>query len=144
MSTRGRLNFKNIGLFICVSVLLFGCVPPPTQTPRIEGITTLVPDREAIIKAGIQSTLNDYNTALEEHDKALFMSTMDQESQALKVSFSAFYDGFEKSGFPNTVKLGMTLIDIEHIDDDLVLATSGATATAGRRIGSSEDLLKSG
>ena len=122
MSTRGSLNFKKVGLFLCVCVLLAGCTPPPAQTQRIEAITTLVPDKEGIIKARIQHTLNDYNTALEKHDKELFMSTVDQENQVLQESFSTFYDGFEKSGFPNTVKLGMTLIGIEQIDNDLVLA----------------------
>jgi hypothetical protein len=122
MSTCGQLNFKNIGLFICVCVLLAGCAPTPEQEPKIEGITTLVPDKAAIIRFRVQSTLNDYNTALEKHDKDLFMSTVDQENQIIKEAFSTFYDGFEKSGFPNTIKLGMTLIDVEQIDEDLVLA----------------------
>ena len=122
MSTHARLNFKNIGLFICVCVLLAGCSAPPTQTPKIEGITTLVPDKEGLIKSRIQSTLNDYNTALEKHDKNLFISTVDQENPALNESLSTFYDDIEKAGIPDTVDLGMTLIDIEQIDDDLVLA----------------------
>jgi hypothetical protein len=122
MPRRARLNFKNIGLFICVCALLFGCAPPPTQTQKIEGITTLVPSGKAIIKARVQSTLNDYNTALEKHDKTLFMSGVDQGNQAVKGLFSAFFDDIESAGFPNTAELGMTLIDIEPINQDLVLA----------------------
>ena len=122
MSMRGGLNFKSIGLFICVCALLFGCAPPPAQTQKIEGITTLLPNREAIIKARIQSTLNDYNAALEKHDETLFMSSVDQENQAVKGLFSAFYNDIESAGYPNMAELGMTLIDIEQINQDLVLA----------------------
>ena len=120
MSTRSRLNFKNIGLFICVFALLFGCTSPQLQTI----VTAAAPlmDNDLYIRNKIQDTLNDYNTALETYDKTLFMSTVDQGNRTVKESFSTLYDDIEKSGSSSTVKLGMTLIDIESIDQDLVLA----------------------
>lgn len=120
MSTRCSLNFKIIIVFIFVCALLSGCNPPQVQT--IIATATPVLDGELIISAQIQSTLNDYNTALENNDKVLFMSTIDQETEVVKTSFTSSFDYMESSGFPKTVKLGMTLINIEQKDQDLVLA----------------------
>jgi len=120
MSTRGRLSLKDIGLFMCVCVLLFGCASPQEQT--VLPSVTPVLDGGVKISAQIQITLNNYNTALLNNDKALFMSTIDQNNSAIRESFSSSFDFMESSGFPQSVKLGMTVIDIEQNDDDLVLA----------------------
>jgi hypothetical protein len=116
MSTKKEMNFKVLVLLVITSILFTGCQSPqvPTATPTQEG--------DLDISNQIQSTLNDYNTALGNNDKTLYMSTIDQGNLDMQESFSENFDWMESSGFPQTVKLGMTVINIEQKADNLVLA----------------------
>ena len=118
MSTRTGLNFKCVSLIFCVCVFISGCTSPQAPTQTIEATTTPVPGDKSIISAQIQNTLNDYNTGLKNNDKILFMSIVDQDNQTISKVVSSNFDDMESSGFPQKVKLGMTVIGIEQKDQD--------------------------
>jgi hypothetical protein len=120
MQTWGTWKFKASVLFICISILCAACLverPPLHQEPA-----TPVVEEESIVIAQIQSTLNDYNTGLQNNNKTLSLSTMDQRNLVILETFSASFDNLQRSGFPRTVELGMTVIDIEQENQELALA----------------------
>lgn len=120
MERWGSWISKTVVLLVFTSIVSSGC--EFARLPGIQAIPTPIPDLELKISAQIQSTLNDYNAATENNDKTLFMTTIDQKNWVVRDSFSASFDDVQRSGFPKTVKLGMTLINIEQKDEDLVLA----------------------
>lgn len=120
MSTRGGLSFKGISLILCIFALLSGCAIPQTQI--VQATATPVSDGELIIGSQIQSTLDNYNAGLNKNDKTLYLSTIDQSIETFRTSAIASFDSLESSGFPHSVKLGMTLNNVELINQNLVLA----------------------
>jgi hypothetical protein len=120
MQTRGSVNFRIAVLFISIGMLCVGCLIAPLPLPQ--ETATPVLEEESIISARIQSALNDYNTGLQDNNKTLSLSAIDERNLVILEEFSASFDDMQRSGFPKTVKLGMTVVDIEQQNQELTLA----------------------
>jgi hypothetical protein len=119
-------------LFTCILLLLPACqaetsnslpASPNTGISTTATETALPPvnPEETEIIAGIQKTLDGYNSGLEKNDKTLFMNSIDRDSKMLKESTSSNFDVLETTGFPQTVKLGMKVAGIKTLSPGLVL-----------------------
>jgi hypothetical protein len=125
---------KSIVVLICFLLILSACqlrvpdsasVPtsPETYTTSTETGAPPVVDAPVVIKAGIQKTLDDYNSGLKKDDKALFMHTIDVNNQTLWKFANQNFDYMENSASRQTVKLGMKVAQIKVLSQGLVLAT---------------------
>jgi len=101
--------------------------PVPTSPEAIgNSAETAVPavmDAEVVIKAGIQKSLDDYNSGLEKNDKTLFMDAVDSNNQALWKFADQNFDYMESSVSTQAVKLGMEVAEIKILPQGLALAT---------------------
>lgn len=120
MQTRDSLSFKIAVLFISIGILCAGCLT--AQPPLNQETATPFLDEESTISARIQSALNDYNTGLQDNNKPLAMSAIDERNPVILEAFSVSFDDLQSSGFPKIVKLGMTVTDIEQENQELALA----------------------
>ena len=120
MQTRGFLNLKLAVLFLLLGIMCAGCLIAPLPLPQKTATPFL--EEESIISARIQSALNDYNTGLQDDNKTLSLSAIDERNTVNLEAFSASFDNLQRSGFSKTVKLGMTVIDIEPVNQELALA----------------------
>ena len=118
----------------CVLLMLSACqsnIPNSTPAPTSPGGFTNSPktaspaviDAEVVIQAGIQKTLDDYNSGLEKNDKSFFMSAIDPGNQTLWSFADQNFDYMENTVFMLTSKLGMKVAQIKVLPQGLVLAT---------------------
>jgi hypothetical protein len=130
-------------VLICILLVLSACqskipnsVPAPsspgTFTNSTEAALPTVIDADVVIQAGIQKTLDDYNSGLEKNDKSLFMNTIDPSNQVLWNFANQNFDYMENTVFMLTGKLGMKVAQIKVLPQGLVLAT--ITRDRDRRI----------
>jgi hypothetical protein len=114
-------------VLISILLILPACrskIPDSTSVPtNPETAVSPVMDADVVIQAGIQKTLDDYNSGLAKNDKSLFLNTVDPGNQALWKFANQNFDYLESTVFMLTDRLGMKVTQIEVLPQGLVLAT---------------------
>jgi hypothetical protein len=126
MKTAGTRRKITVGV-ICILLTLAACqsgTPSSAAVPTSPGTAgPTVIDAEVVIRAGIQKTLDDYNSGLEQNEKTLFTDAIDSNNQTLWKFASRNFDYLENSVSTQSVKLGMQVTQIKVLPEGLVLAT---------------------
>lgn len=124
MNIKTETKRKITVVLTCALLFLSACqagTRNSTAIPTETALPTVNPE-EVEIRAGIQKTLDDYNSGLEKNDKSLFMDNIDANNQTLWTTAYSTFDGLESSGWLQTIKLGMTVDQIKVLPQGLVLA----------------------